>query len=332
MLLCHVPNVSLMASRRNTSLALAAVLVFLGLAVLLVSEDADEGAGPPAPVGNGFDADRAFADLRAQVELGPRPSGSAANEEQAELLAAKLEQAGAEEVAIQRPYANVVGVIGGSEPGYVVVGAHHDTKDVPGLLGANDGASGVAVVLELARTLPNPMPGPSIALALFDAEEARGDRPFEADGTRGSRQYIELASGETEEAQGAPPLEEIEAMVLFDMVGDCDLQIPREFSSDEELYELFADAAAGDPFTGTTGSISDDHVPFLQAGIPAVDLIDFSYGPGGTPGAYWHTTDDTLDKVCPESLDAVGEAALEAIPAIGADAGGAAVPGAAEQP
>ena len=332
MLLCHAPNVSLMASRRNSWLALAAVLVFVGLALALASDHADDGGGTPAPAGSGFDADRAFADLRAQVELGPRPAGSEANREQAELLATRLEQAGAENVVIQEPYLNVVGVIAGSEPGYVVLGAHHDTKDIPGLVGANDGASGVAVVLELARTLPNPMPGPSVALALFDAEEARGDRPFEADGTRGSRQYVELASGETEEAQGAPPLEEIEAMVLFDLVGDCDLQIPREFSSDEELYELFAEAAGGDPFTGTTGSISDDHVPFLRAGIPAVDLIDFSYGPGGTPGAYWHTTEDTLDKVCPESLEAVGEAALEAIPAISAGAGGTAVPGGAEQP
>jgi glutaminyl-peptide cyclotransferase len=314
MLLRHGPNVSLMASRRNTWLAIAAVLMFAGLALFLVSDHDDDVEAPPPSARGGFDADRAFADLRAQVELGPRPSGSEANEEQAQLLAERLIAAGAEGVEIQTPYRNVVGVIPGSEPGYVVVGAHHDTEDIPGLLGANDGASGVAVVLELARTLPNPLPGPSVALALFDAEEARGDRPFEVDGTRGSRQYVELAaSGE----QGTPPLGEIEAMVLFDMVGDCDLQIPRELNSDEGLYELFAEAAAGAPFQGETGPISDDHVPFLEAGIPAVDLIDFTYGPGGTPGAYWHTTEDTLDKVCPESLDAVGEAALEAIPAIG---------------
>ena len=314
MLLRHGPNVSLMAPRRNAWLALAAVLVFAGLALFLVSDHDDEVGEPPARAGGGFDADRAFADLRAQVELGPRPAGSEANARQVNLLTERLIAAGVEDVEIQAPHRNVVGVIPGREPGYVVVGAHHDTEDVPGLLGANDGASGVAVVLELARTLPNPMPGPSVALALFDAEEARGERPFEVDGTRGSRQYVELAAtGE----QGSPRLEEIEAMVLFDMVGDCDLQIPRELSSDEGLYERFAEAAGGAPFEGETGPISDDHIPLLEAGIPAVDLIDFTYGPGGTPGAFWHTTEDTLDKVCPESLDAVGEAALEAIPAIG---------------
>jgi hypothetical protein len=103
-------------------------------------------------------------------------------------------------------------------------------------------------------------------------------------------------------------------MVLLDMIGDCDLQIPREFSSDEGLYAAFADAAGGAPFEGVTGSILDDHVPFLERGIPAVDLIDFTFGGDSTPGKYWHTGEDTLDKVCPESLDAVGEAALEALP------------------
>ena len=138
----------------------------------------------------------------------------------------------------------MVGVIPGREPGAVVVGAHHDTKDgIPGFVGANDGASGVAVVLELARALPRRLHGPSLHLALFDAEEARGDRSFEIDGTRGSRQYVAyaLAGGR----QGSPPLEQIQAMVLFDMVGDCDLQIPREANSDRSLYGAFADAARG---------------------------------------------------------------------------------------
>ena len=280
------------------------------------------GSGTASSATGSFDAERAFEDLRQQVELGPRPSGSEALRRQAELLAGKLRDAGVSDVQIQRPWMNVVGVIPGEGSGYVVVGAHQDTKDIPGFLGANDGASGVAVITELARTMPDPLPGPSVAIALFDAEEARGERSFETDGTRGSRQYLSYAE---RAAQGSPPIGEIGAMVLFDLVGDCDLQIPREMLSNEALYGAFADAAAAkgggapNPFEGKTGAISDDHVPFLRAGIPAVDLIDFSYGPGGTPGSFWHTRQDTLDKVCPESLGAVGQPALEVIPRIGTD-------------
>ena len=211
--------------------------------------------------------------------------------------------------------------IPGKEPGTVIVGAHYDTKvDIgPEFVGANDGASGVAVLLELARTLPRPLPGPAVQLVAFDAEEARGNRPFEVDGTRGSRQFVELAQAGGK--QGAPPLERIRAMVLFDMVGDCELEIPLEQYSDPGLYSLFADASESldgepDPFMGTATPVLDDHIPFREAGIPAVDLIDFDYGPGPAPGEWWHDERDTVDKVCAESLDAVGEAALVAIPRI----------------
>ena len=156
--------------------------------------------------------------------------------------------------------------------------------------------------------------GPSVAIALFDGEEALPGREFEASGLRGSRQYVAYARTGR---QGSPPLDRIGAMVLLDMVGDCDLSIPREENSDERL---FAEFSATDPglFDGTTGAIEDDHIPFLRAGIPAVDLIDFTYGPGGTPGEWWHTPDDDLGRVCPDSLDRVGGAVLEALPAIGA--------------
>jgi len=279
--------------------------------------------GSDDPAADRFDAGRAFADVEAQVALGPRPSGSRASVRETGLIQRELRAAGVEDVGVQRPYANVVGTIPGSEPEAVVVGAHHDTKDgIPGFVGANDGASGVAVVLEVARALAAaaPLDGPSIRLALFDAEEARGSRPFEADGTRGSRQYVKLAKAGG--GQGAPPLERIEAMVLFDLVGDCDLQIPLESGSDPDLYALFAAAAEEDngdaaPFTGTTTPIGDDHIPFAEAGVPAVDLIDLTFGGDAAPGTYWHTPADTLDKVCEESLDAVGEAAVAAIPRIG---------------
>lgn len=277
------------------------------------------GSSEGRPAAEGFVASRAFADLEAQVEIGPRPSGSAAARETADLITARLTAAGIEAVDRQRPYVNVIGSIPGSEPGVVVVGAHYDTKSgIPGFVGANDGASGVAVLLELARILPRPLPGPAVQLVFFDAEEARGDRPFELDGIRGSRQYVEYARAGGR--QGSVELEQIRAMVLFDMVGDCELEIPLEANSDPGLYGLIAAAAAqpsaANPFQGQSGPISDDHLPFLEAGIPAVDLIDFDFGPGPTPGAYWHTPEDALDKVCPESLGAVGAAGLAAIPEI----------------
>jgi len=280
----------------------------------------DAGAGQQGAAASAFDEQRAFADLEAQVAFGPRPAGSEASIEMTKFLADALREAGVRRVRIQKPHRNVVGVIRGKEPGSVVVGAHHDTKDaIPNFVGANDGASGVAVVLELARALPDRVEGPSIRIALFDAEEARGNQSFSVDGTRGSRQYVRYAK---RARKGSPKLASIRAMVLFDLVGDCDLQIPREPYSDKRIYGLFEAAAeelqGGDPapFGGTTSAVEDDHIPFVDAGIPAVDLIDFTYGPGPTPGAYWHTPEDTLDKVCPSSLGAVGRAALVAIPQI----------------
>jgi glutaminyl-peptide cyclotransferase len=272
-----------------------------------------------AGAGSAFDAQRAFRDLRAQVAIGPRPAGSPASRRAQRLIVERLHATGIRDVHIQRPYRNVVARIPGTEPGTVVVGAHYDTKDKPGFVGANDGASGVAVVLELARTLPSPLDGPSIDLVLFDAEEAPPGESFESGGDRGSRQFVRYARDGGK--QGSPELASIRAMVLFDMVGDCDLDIPREANSDPDLYAAFAGAADEEsgsqaPFVGEAAGVLDDHTPFIQAGVPAVDLIDFDYGPGPSPGAWWHTRADSLAHVCASSLGAVGVPALAALPTI----------------
>ena len=203
----------------------------------------------------------------------------------------------------------------------VVVGAHYDTKEIPGFVGADDGASGVAVLLELARDLPRRLDGPSIDLVMFDAEESPRGTSFSSGGARGSDQFVRYARRGG--AQGSPPRAAIRAMVLFDMVGDCELHVPREANSDPGLYRLFADAAAArsgsgssEPFTGETQGILDDHTAFLDAGVPAVDLIDFDYGPGPAPGAWWHTRRDDLSHVCARSLGEVGAPALAALPSI----------------
>jgi glutaminyl-peptide cyclotransferase len=294
-----------------------ALFAVLGAALAGCGDGVNSGPGPSAA--GRFDAQRAFRDLRAQVRIGPRPAGSAASREEVRLIARRLREAGVPEVSVQHPYRNVVGRIPGEAPGTVVVGAHHDTKDLPGFVGANDGASGVAVLLELARGLPQRLHGPSIELVFFDAEEARDDRPFDLDGARGSSQFIRYARRGG--LQGSAALGEIRAMVLFDLVGDCDLDIPREGNSDPDLYGLFSDAAEEEParpspFVGTSPPVLDDHIPFAHAGVRAVNLIDFEFGPGPTPGAYWHTRRDNLHHVCASSLDAVGETALAALPRI----------------
>jgi Iap family predicted aminopeptidase len=274
--------------------------------------------GKTAP-GTGFDGRQAWRDLRAQVRIGPRPAGSSASTREVKLIVSRLRAARIRDVRVQRPYRNVVARIPGEESGTIVIAAHHDTKDIPGFVGANDGASGVAVLLELARDLPRRLQGPSIALVFFDAEEARDDRPFDLDGARGSAQFIRYAR--RSDRQGSPPLGEIRAMVLFDLVGDCELSIPRESNSDPGLYQRFADASreitgTPRPFVGSASAILDDHIPFIDAGVPSVDLIDLGFGPGPAPGSYWHTRQDSLRHVCPRSLAAVGSSALAALPGI----------------
>ncbi|MBA2523295.1 MAG: Zn-dependent exopeptidase M28 [Solirubrobacterales bacterium] len=303
-----------MSPGRYRCTVLLCLSVFAFLAAGCGAGERTDAIGRPATVaGGGFDGARAFADLAEQVDIGPRPTGSKAAAATAMLIDRKLKEAGAKEVQIQFPLNNVVATLPGSKPGYIVVGAHYDTKDsIPGFVGANDGASGVAVVLELVRSLPRPLPGPSVAIALFDGEEAHDDLDFAKNGKRGSTQYVDFAE---REAQATPPIDEIRAMVLLDMIGDCDLQVPLEPNSGPALYQRFADADP-DVFSGTTTPIDDDHVPFVDRGVAALDVIDFTYGSAQSPGPYWHTAEDTLDKVCPESLDAVGEAALDVIPAI----------------
>jgi glutaminyl-peptide cyclotransferase len=296
-------------STRKAVLLCAAAFAAACLARCGASND-----GPGA--GSAFDAQRAFRDLRAQVAIGPRPAGSSGSRREVRLIVERLHVAGIHGVGVQHPYRNVIARIPGAEPGTVVIGAHYDTKDIPGFVGANDGASGVAVVLELARGLPPRLEGPSMDLVFFDAEEAPRGASFESGGDRGSRQFVRYAREGGR--QGSPDLARIRAMVVFDMVGDCDLRVPHEANSDPGLYGEFASAADDEsgseaPFEGEAAGVLDDHTPFLEAGVPAVDLIDFDYGPGPSPGAWWHTREDDLTHVCAKSLGAVGAPALEAL-------------------
>jgi glutaminyl-peptide cyclotransferase len=279
-----------------------AVQVALGLTlVTLVATDNlpfgdDEADGAPTrpaqPSADRFDSAKAWALLREQVELGPRPAGSEASRRLAERLRELLPHGRFQQVP--DGLRNIVGTVRGREPGYVVVGAHYDTKDIPGFLGANDGASGTAVLIRLARTIKRPRH--TLKFILFDGEESpRGtpNRLFEQRGLRGSK-------------VAAPRYRDARAMVLIDFVGDRDLSIPREgFSYPDMWRKLRASAkrvgVARHFPPGVRGAIADDHLPFLREGVPSIDLIDFSF-------PCWHLVCDDLSRVSEASLDASGEA------------------------
>ena len=283
----------------GTVLALQ-VAIGIVLVVLVATDNLpfvdDEADGAPAhvarPTADRFDSAAAWKLLREQVELGPRPAGSQTSRRLARRLRRLLPNGRFE--AVPGGLRNVVGTVRGREPGYIVVGAHYDTKDIPGFVGANDGASGTAVLVQLARTLERPRH--TIKFILFDGEESpRGtpDSRFAERGLRGAK----VAARRYRDAR---------AMVLLDFVGDRRLSTPREGSSDEQLWgELRAAAKAvgvGRHFpAGVRGSILDDHIPFIQQGVPSIDLIDFDF-------PCWHRRCDDLSAVSERSLDATGEA------------------------
>jgi glutaminyl-peptide cyclotransferase len=268
----------------------AAVLVLAAAGDLPFADGED---GEPARLEvDDFDADAAWELLEYQVELGPRPAGSEASLRLARRLRNRLPRGRFE--AVPGGLRNVVGTVRGRERGYVVVGAHYDTKDIPGFVGANDGASGTAVVTELARTVRRPRH--TIHFILFDGEESpRGSNNFYRDGLRGSK----VAARRYRDAR---------AMVLLDFVGERGLRIPREGYSNERLWERLRRAArevgAGGVFPDSAqGAIQDDHLPFLEEGVPAIDMIDFDF-------SCFHRRCDDLSVVSRRSLDAVGETVL----------------------
>lgn len=253
-----------------------------------------------------FDGERAAGDLLAQMALGPRFPGSPGHTAAGDLILGVLEELG---WATEEQPLSYMGVEGrnliaraneGAGP-IVILGAHYDTRAVadqsPGqeatpVPGAVDGASGVAVLLELARTLDLEAIPNEIWLAFFDMED-QGD---------GGMPGWDWIVGSTYMANSLEVLPQ--AMVLVDMIGDADQQLYYEGFSDEalrtELWQVAADLGYDTVFVPQVRhAMLDDHRPFLARGIPAVDIIDFDY-------PYWHTVEDTADKVAPESLERVG--------------------------
>jgi glutaminyl-peptide cyclotransferase len=281
--------------------------------LMLVSAPCGLGAGGQAS----FDGGRAFDDLKHLVAFGPRPAGSPALAQARRWIIAQLKQAGAqvEEDSFTAatpignvPMANLIAKFPGQQSKVVMVAGHYDTKHEDGFrfVGANDGASSAALLLELARALAGRKHALTYWLVFFDGEEAV--REWTAtDSLYGSRHMVQTLTSNGD-------LGSIQAMILVDMIGDANLDIYREANSTPWLTQTVFAAAHRlgytKSFLDSPTAVDDDHIPFVNAGVAAIDLIDFNYGPGNS---YWHTARDTPEHCSPHSLTIVGRVVLESL-------------------
>ncbi|HUF62151.1 MAG TPA: M28 family peptidase [Verrucomicrobiales bacterium] len=274
---------------------------------------------PRRAVHAAFDGNRAFAHVRAMVELGPRPAGSEALEKTRRYCEGILAELGwevrrqafdSDTPAGRIRFVNLRARWPAAEAGPfarpvdVVLGSHYETKLYHDFVfvGANDSASSSAALLEIARVAAAaPEFAERLELVFFDGEEAFGESITPHDGLYGSRFYaLQLRQA----AAGMRP----KAAVVLDMIGDRDLNIGLPVDTDPFLARLLLQAAAelgfGEFFAVGDREIIDDHTPLNLVGIPAMDIIDLDYQP------YWHTAQDTLDRLSPDSLTIVGQTTL----------------------
>jgi len=295
---------SSIGSRIASALALAA-------AVAACAQPAFS-ADPPA-----FDGGRALEHVRAVVGFGPRPPGSAAAEDTRRYIKAQMAAIGVQvsEQAFEAKtpiglvkMVNVRAAIPGARPERIILAGHYDTKLFREFrfVGANDAGSSTALLIEMARVLKARKNPWTIELLFIDGEEAFVDWYLGDDNRYGSRHYVQ-------EAKRAGDLARVKAMILVDMIGDRDLVIKRETTSTAWLTDVIWSTAKalghGSTFVAESFAVEDDHIPFLNAGVPAVDIIDLEYPP-------WHTAEDTLDKVSARSMEVVGRVLTAALPKI----------------
>jgi Zn-dependent M28 family amino/carboxypeptidase len=311
-------------------------LVVVGLVALFVLKDSDATppakSSPPEPVVKAavseagvqaaapalvprIDSARAMKYVREVVGFGPRPPGSPAHRKLEVYIKSHLQDGDVEDDAFTAAtpvgpirMRNVIAKFPGAKPGIIVIGTHYETAlPIKNFVGANDGGSGTGLLLELANQLRGwKRNGYSVWLVWIDGEEAiRQWSP--TDSLYGSRHLVE-------KWQKDGTLKQIKAFLLADMVGDANLHIERDVSSTPWLIDLVQEAATGlglqSHFFQRQVGVEDDHMPFVRAGVPAVDLIDFDYGYNNV---YHHTPADTLDKLSPRSLEVVGNVLLESV-------------------
>lgn len=288
------------------------------------------GAGAPAaPAARpAFDGERAFEHVRKMVEMGPRPAGSAELARTREYISGELASAGlkvsTEEFEAQTPVgarkmANVVAELSGKSQDVIIVASHYDTKLFKefSFVGANDAGSSTGALIEIARTLAAAKQQPALTywFIFFDGEEAfcKGWDQCKtpdggADNTYGSRHFVARLKERGQK-------DRVRAMILLDMMGYKNLELAQDTMGAQWLADIIwqtgREIGYGAQFVeGEEGVGGDDHEPFLREGIPAVDLIQL----GGYP--YWHQPGDTLDKISPKSLQAVGETIIASLPRV----------------
>ncbi len=276
-----------------------------------------------------FDEQRAMEDLRYLCEeIGPRRIGTLGGEKTRQWLQTQLStldgwQVEEDSFLAEPPLGarrrgevqgvNLLAKLPGNQAGEIWICSHYDTFDTPGFVGANDGGSSTVVLLELARQWQSQTPrqGQTLVLAWFDGEEKFP--PLEWDdftnSTFGSRSLAERM-----EKDGS--IRNISALILLDMVGDSQLGVLKETTSNSRLKRIMEQAASvlDDPnlFVGQR-DIKDDHIHFRRRNVPAINLIDFNYGPANS---YWHNQKDNLDHVSAKSLGRIGRLILTALPAV----------------
>jgi hypothetical protein len=330
---------SLSDSLKNPSRFLALAFVLTLLFPLLGcpsggNKPADVSSPPPALVKSDFDGDRAFEHVRKQVEFGPRPPGSAELEKTRGYIIDQLKSYGlkvttdefqATTPVGERKMVNFTAELPGESSDVIIVSSHYDTKLIKDFkfVGANDAGASTGALIELARVMAANKTKPRLTywFVFFDGEEAfcfdwdqcHNPNPADPktplpDNTYGSRRYVAQLTEKNE-------LKRVRAMILFDMMGYKNLRLGRDEMSTSWLLDTVWQTAKqlgyGAQFVDAREGVGDDdHAPFLRAGVDALDIIQLSSYP------YWHTKEDTLDKVSGKSLKIVGDAVMGSLPKI----------------
>jgi hypothetical protein len=288
-------------------------LATAGIAIGVLAAFGVQRSGEVVSKQSPFRAERAFQDLTALVGFGARPAGSEGIASARAYIVAELKKIGLEPVLDEfepmtprgpRKMVNIRAVRPGTGSELIVLAGHYDTKPFDfSFVGANDGGSSAAWLLEMARATSDLKLNNTLEFIFFDGEEAVLEWTDD-DSVYGSRHDVDRR-------YRAGSLGQVKALILVDMIGDRNLNILRESSSTPWLTDLVWATAHSigytDEFADGSQAISDDHIPFLKAGVPAIDIIDFDY-------PYWHTPGDTLDKTSGESLKIVGDVVYFSLP------------------